>query len=1431
MRSSTCSSPSSDPTSGRMVGGRHRAPAWCTLIIALACCLLAGEVNAASMVPTGFQMREFGGTLDVVAQAIAADGRVFIAEKAGRIRVLENDVLVTAPLITPGEFLSTIDTRNERGLIGIALDPDFATNHYIYVHYTFAANGTAPARNRISRITEANNRLVAGSEMVLLDLDPLNATKLIHNGGALNFALDGTLLVAVGNNDIAGSAQSLGSLSGKILRIKRNVPSKRSDGTYDYPSDNPFVSNAAVGARYKAIYAYGFRNPFSAAVQPVTGKYYANDIGEYTASWEEINDVLPGANYGYQAGVVPKQAPLFTYHRNGHTASFPSGPNLAITGGAFHPPGSSWPASYHGRYFFCDFSQGTSGWIRYLDGDPMTSNSDKNGVTYFVNNVDHPLDLKFSASGDLYYLTRGSAPSNDASTSGKLVRVRYLGGPLPVPNRLAFTSTPTAVGANVTLAAVRVEVRDAANVRVPGAVHAVTLALQANPGSATLNGTKTVNAVDGVATFSNLSISAAGTAYTLRATSGTLTAAISSPINVLGSVATPVIGPSSPVWSGPVHVTMTCATPGAVIRYVVVPSGDASVPGSSSPIYDPAAPPLVAASNRTVKAIATLTGLTTSALAQMTYTGIGPTPYGLQTRPPRPALTLSQTAPPTRLSDTGLLAASFGASGSLAVANGLIPYQVNSPLWSDGAHKQRWMSLRNGSQIDFNATGEWSFPDGTVLVKHFDLPIDDTDPTRLKRLETRVLVIPDGGVANTYGLTYKWNAAGTDAELINETLHPSGLDETQTITTSSGTRTQVWHYPSRGQCMECHTPASGVVLGLKTRQLNGSMLYPGTGVSDHQLRTLNYLGLFKTNIGDAPPATMSATYHKLVPVKKQAGDTQAVLENRVKSYLDSNCAMCHRPGGVNAAWSGLYGTAMASQGLINVAPTAGHPLMEPDSVLVKPGDLTHSWLYARVHSTVKEVAMPPLGRNVRDQDADDTIAAWINGLLPPLDRLTISPGNRTVALGTSGQFSVVAKRADGSVITPNPPFVWSTLGAGGGIAANPANSAIAVFSATAASGMVKVIARTTVAGVTKSAEVWVTLAAGSTPVFTSVVVSPATATVAAGATRTFTALARDQSGTALTTQPPMTWSVSGTGGAISASGVFSATAASGTITVTATATVGAVTRTGSAMVTLAPASPVFTSVVVTPATSSVTPGASAALNASARDQNGTALASQPTFSWQTSGGGTIAGTGMFSATTIGGPFTITATATVGGVTRSGTATITVVAAATAVAINFQPAGAPTVAGYLVDSGKPFGDRGNGQRYGWSSETTSVPLDISSTTRDRNLTSDQLRDTLVHMQKPGLAANWKIALPNGHYQVFVVAGDPKDVDSVYRISVAGIPAVAGTPSATGLHWFESLGLGGITVQVTDGHLRVTNGSGAVNNKLCFIEIVPIGSGNG
>ena len=382
---------------------------------------LASAVNASTL-PPGFTETSINGLSNPTAMEIAPDGRIFVCEQGGRLRVIKNGLLLSTPFLT-----LSVDANGERGLLGIAFDPNFAANNFLYAYYTVP---TTPRHNRVSRFTANGDVVVPGSERIILELDNLS-TATNHNGGAIHFGPDGKLYVAVGENANGPNAQTFSNMLGKILRIN-------SDGTI--PTDNPFFNTTAGNNR--SIWALGLRNPFTFAFQPGTGRMFINDVGEVT--WEEINDGIAGSNYGWPTteGVTSNPAfrsPLFTY---AHGFSATTG--CAIAGGAFYNPTTvQFPASFVGKYFFADLC---SGWIRVFDPATGTANG-------FATDISNPVDLKIGADGSLYYLARGSSAvfrvqfsepmliSEAGSDSAvALDSVTFIRDPFPLTNLFNFSA-------------------------------------------------------------------------------------------------------------------------------------------------------------------------------------------------------------------------------------------------------------------------------------------------------------------------------------------------------------------------------------------------------------------------------------------------------------------------------------------------------------------------------------------------------------------------------------------------------------------------------------------------------------------------------------------------------------------------------------------------------------------------------------------------------------------------------------------------------------------------------------------------------------------------------------------------------------------------------------------------------------------------------
>jgi len=351
---------------------------------------------------------------------------------------------------------------------------------------------------------------------------------------------------------------------------------------------------------------------------------------------------------------------------------------------------------------------------------------------------------------------------------------------------------------------------------------------------------------------------------------------------------------------------------------------------------------------------------------------------------------------PALLSQTG----AFQDTDHMVARDGLIPYELNLSFWSDGAHKQRWMALAEG-KIGYSEKGEWKFPAGTVFVKHFELATNESDPSQRRRLETRFLVC--GTNSSVFGAVYKWRPDNSDADLL-----ASNLTENVVIRTATGERTQAWYYPNREDCRTCHTERAGGVLGVKTRQFTREIL-----------KEWNDRDLF-----DSAPS-----FAALSPADFLArpDDTSRSLGDRARSYLDVNCANCHRPGGTVAYFDARYETPLEKQGLIE------GPVLIDEGIdharMVAPNDRWRSILYLRAN-TMEGYKMPPLARQTIDHEGMNLLRQWIESLegrsvVPPPD-FSLPAGSYpkpidvTLAVGEPG--AEIRYTLDGSIPAASDPL-------------------------------------------------------------------------------------------------------------------------------------------------------------------------------------------------------------------------------------------------------------------------------------------------------------------------------------------------------------------------------------------------------------------------
>ena len=326
--------------------------------------------------------------------------------------------------------------------------------------------------------------------------------------------------------------------------------------------------------------------------------------------------------------------------------------------------------------------------------------------------------------------------------------------------------------------------------------------------------------------------------------------------------------------------------------------------------------------------------------------------------------------PPLKLSELNV----FKNMETRTAVDEFIYYDVNTPLWSDRAIKNRWVAIPNdgnfnseNEQIKFKERGLWTFPEGTVLMKQFDLPLDLNNLDQVIPLETRFFVV--GKNNSSYGLTYKWNEDGSEAF-----LQQSKSQETFDITEGGVfAYEQTWDYPSRSNCMSCHNQGAGFVLGPNTHQMNKEIIYPGTSLEVNQLTYFNSHNIFDQKLNHP------SAYLRSHPLE----NSEVALETRIRSYLDANCSFCHSPEGqVNTSNMDLrFTTPLSRQNMINGLTTS---VASTQEYVVTPGNHETSELWLR-DATRSENQMPPIASNLLDQIYVDSLAKWIDQfeVIPP----------------------------------------------------------------------------------------------------------------------------------------------------------------------------------------------------------------------------------------------------------------------------------------------------------------------------------------------------------------------------------------------------------------------------------------------------------------
>lgn len=315
---------------------------------------------------------------------------------------------------------------------------------------------------------------------------------------------------------------------------------------------------------------------------------------------------------------------------------------------------------------------------------------------------------------------------------------------------------------------------------------------------------------------------------------------------------------------------------------------------------------------------------------------------------------------PQRLSETG----AFADTAALAPRSGIVEYEVQAPLWSDGAAKRRWASVPEGAAIRYTASDHLGFPPGTVLIKHFEVALDERFPEQRRRLETRFWIV--ASESQQYGITYKWNEDETDAEL----LRASETVQLSIVGPDGQPRSQRYFYPGSRECTACHNEQAGFVLGARVAQLN-RLIHEAGFAPYEQLLAWSSWGLVDTPLD----GSSAAVAPRLVSV----ADESASLQDRVRSYWDGNCSMCHAGDeGLVRGWDARFSTPFEDQGLFD--PPRNSATGAPR--LITPGAPNDSFIYLRADTTDFSLRMPPLGRNQVDAAYVELLYRWITSLEP-----------------------------------------------------------------------------------------------------------------------------------------------------------------------------------------------------------------------------------------------------------------------------------------------------------------------------------------------------------------------------------------------------------------------------------------------------------------
>jgi uncharacterized repeat protein (TIGR03806 family) len=933
----------------------------------------AGNLNLADLAWQGDAPSDEQFSTKVLASSInqpqeldiSKAGEIYVIGRMGEFYAMVDDTLSQTSSIQ-------VNSVQEGGLIGFALDPDFANNRFAYFHYTHPSL----SQHNVSRIPiNPDHSLDLDSEVIVLTY-PVQLSECCHTAGSLAFDNVGNLYIATGDNtnpfnsdgytpideqagrsawDAQKSSSNSNDLRGKILRI---LPT--ADGGYQIPAGNLFNESAEHRAE---IYTMGHRNPYRITIDSATNNLVWADIGPDAGSSnpnrgpsgvDEINQTLVSGNFGWPY-FTGNNAPYNDFDFATRTSGNPFNPENVLNDspnntGATELPNTipAWitlshralmvadvyrfnpaiqdehklPSYFHGKLLYWNFNndrmfeasvgQDTPNLRQWLDTSVMA------GI----------IDGKISPQNNrLYLISFGGNCCGKPNDAGLLVEVNYTGD----GNNGGQSGDPTLP-----------ESPFPSNTAILLIAAANGQYLGKNPDTQSLSalfeqamGEQTFIVEEDLDGYIRLRALADNQYITLLEDDS------------LG------FSPAG-------------AADSSLFLLVANENGSFSLQAKTNDLFvqwDN--------NNQTLTASAGSATLQTElgiSVAEPCEIGSG---FAIECRPnAKPYLDMpimhndDFSNVPTLLSETG----AFTNTIDMTPSNSLIPYQPIATLWSDRAEKLRWVSIPSGEKVIWDENDKWQWPAGTVFIKHFSLPTDVNNPDILKRLETRLIVMQETGLM--YGVTYKWRDDNSDAELLT-----TSISEELDVVLTSGAQTQTWVYPSPGDCLSCHNQEAKGVLGVKTAALNSDYVFP-SGLAHNQLATWNNLNLF------AEPLDNNAISN--YPAHANIGDSSKTLEHRVRSYWDINCASCHGPQGIAALWDARYATALTEQGVIygDLANQrdylADYGLTTP--YVVEPKNVDNSILYIRDKSMNIEDRMPPLGRQLEDQEYIQVLTDWINSL-------------------------------------------------------------------------------------------------------------------------------------------------------------------------------------------------------------------------------------------------------------------------------------------------------------------------------------------------------------------------------------------------------------------------------------------------------------------